>query len=88
MKKFLQFLWHLPRWGLMAFFRLYQKVLSPDHSFWAKSFYPQGYCPFQPSCSQYMIDSLEKYGAIRGLFKGIWRIFRCNPWSKGGRDQA
>lgn len=87
-KKALRFIWHLPRKGLMALFRLYQKVFSPDHSFWSKSAFPHGYCPFQPTCSQYMIDSLQKHGAVHGLFKGMWRIFRCHPWTEGGVDEA
>jgi hypothetical protein len=43
-------------------------------------------CRFQPTCSQYMIEAIRKYGAIRGTFKGIMRICRCHPFSKGGFD--
>lgn len=43
-------------------------------------------CRFYPSCSDYAIMSIEKYGVIRGLFKSIWRIIKCNPLSKGGID--
>ncbi len=45
-------------------------------------------CRFYPSCSEYMIQSVEKYGAPRGVAKGLWRILRCNPFSKGGYDPA
>lgn len=45
-----------------------------------------GVCRFYPSCSDYAIESLEKYGLIKGLLKSIWRIIRCNPFSKGGID--
>ncbi|QQR83555.1 membrane protein insertion efficiency factor YidD [Candidatus Peregrinibacteria bacterium] len=59
--------------------KLYQKTLSPDHSIWAKTLYPHGYCQFSPSCSQYMIEAIEKEGIIKGIAKGIWRILSCNP---------
>lgn len=65
--------------------RLYQKTLSPDHG-WFKKRYPQGYCRFYPSCSQYGYEAIERYGMVRGLIKAVWRVLRCNPWSKGGVD--
>ena len=43
-------------------------------------------CKFYPSCSNYMIESLETYSLLKGLFLGIKRILRCNPFSKGGYD--
>ncbi|MDD3468389.1 MAG: membrane protein insertion efficiency factor YidD [Thermoguttaceae bacterium] len=43
-------------------------------------------CRFQPTCSQYFIEAVQKYGVIRGTLKGIWRILRCNPFCKGGYD--
>ena len=43
-------------------------------------------CKFYPTCSEYAKQAIEKYGAIKGLFLGIKRIFRCNPFSKGGYD--
>jgi putative membrane protein insertion efficiency factor len=43
-------------------------------------------CRFEPSCSAYMILAVEKHGAVKGFFKGVWRIIRCNPFSKGGED--
>ena len=43
-------------------------------------------CRFEPSCSTYFIESVRKYGAIRGALRGIWRICRCNPWNPGGYD--
>jgi len=39
-------------------------------------------CRFIPTCSEYMILSIEKHGVIKGLLKGIWRILRCNPLNK------
>jgi putative membrane protein insertion efficiency factor len=43
-------------------------------------------CRFYPTCSQYAIEAIEKYGAVKGIFMAIWRIFRCNPFNKGGYD--
>ena len=43
-------------------------------------------CRFYPSCSEYAVLAIEKYGVIRGLVKAFWRILRCNPFSKGGVD--
>lgn len=44
--------------------RAYQKILSPDHSFWAKSLERPPYCKYIPSCSEYMVEAIEKKGAI------------------------
>lgn len=65
--------------------KIYQKLFSFDHSFWAK---PEviRMCRFEPSCSQYTVEAIEKYGVIKGSGKGIWRILRCNPLSQGGYD--
>ncbi|MEM7165921.1 MAG: membrane protein insertion efficiency factor YidD [Planctomycetota bacterium] len=43
-------------------------------------------CRFEPSCSHYTVEALQKRGAIRGLFLGTWRILRCNPFCRGGYD--
>jgi uncharacterized protein len=45
-------------------------------------------CKYHPSCSQYAIDALRKYGLVHGSFKAGWRLLRCNPWSHGGVDHA
>lgn len=74
------------RYPLLWAIKVYQKVFSPDHSFWAKRWYPQGYCQFYPSCSSYGYQAIQKYGVIKGSAKALWRIIRCNPWSKGGID--
>jgi uncharacterized protein len=49
---------------------------------------PAGTCKYHPSCSQYAIDALKKYGLVRGSLKAGWRLLRCNPWSHGGVDYA
>lgn len=41
-------------------------------------------CKFYPTCSEYTKQAIEKYGAGKGLFKGLCRILKCNPFSKGG----
>ncbi|MBP7670926.1 membrane protein insertion efficiency factor YidD [Candidatus Gracilibacteria bacterium] len=66
--------------------KLYQKTLSPDHG-WFKGFFPNGYCKYYPSCSQYARESFEKDGVVKGFLKTVWRVLRCNPWSKGGVDE-
>lgn len=43
-------------------------------------------CRFYPSCSQYAIDAISKYGAFKGIGMAVWRILRCNPFNKGGYD--
>ena len=43
-------------------------------------------CKFYPTCSEYTKQAIEKYGAVKGIFLGIYRILRCNPFSKGGYD--
>jgi len=43
-------------------------------------------CKYIPTCSQYAIEALEKYGPIKGLYLSVKRILRCNPFSKGGYD--
>lgn len=48
--------------------------------------YIGGRCRFYPTCSEYFIIAVEKYGPLKGLVKGIWRLLRCNPFSKGGYD--
>jgi hypothetical protein len=43
-------------------------------------------CKFEPSCSEYTYQAIDKHGVFKGLVFGTWRILRCNPWSKGGYD--
>jgi hypothetical protein len=62
---------------VIALVRLYQLTLSPIFG---------RQCRFQPTCSHYMIGAVEKYGVLRGVPKGLWRICRCNPLCKGGYD--
>jgi putative membrane protein insertion efficiency factor len=43
-------------------------------------------CRFQPSCSIYAVHAVKKYGVLKGSWLALWRIIRCNPFSKGGYD--
>ena len=43
-------------------------------------------CKFVPTCSEYAIISIERFGVLRGGFMAFWRILKCNPFSKGGYD--
>ena len=58
----------------------YQKNISPFLS--SKNIH----CKYYPSCSEYTKQAIQKYGVIKGSILGIWRILRCNPFSKGGYD--
>jgi putative membrane protein insertion efficiency factor len=64
---------------------IYQKVLSLDHGV-PSWFLRRRICRFHPSCSHYMYDSIEKFGVLKGGWKGIKRFFRCHPWNDGGYD--
>lgn len=63
----------------------YQRVFSPDHGLLAVLF-PYGFCKFYPTCSSYFGISIQKFGLFKGFLKGLGRLFRCHPWSKGGID--
>lgn len=70
---------------VISLIKIYQKTISPDHG-WLKKLHPHGFCRFNPTCSQYGLEAITKYGIIKGGFKAMWRILRCNPWNKGGND--
>jgi hypothetical protein len=74
-----------PRFFVLKMIRLYQKTISFDHGI-LRAYFPHGYCRFHPSCSEYGYQAIEKYGLFRGGVKALWRIMRCNPWSRGGID--
>jgi len=67
----------LPGWILIQLVYGYQLVLSPLLG---------GHCRFYPSCSNYFIQAVRKYGAVRGALKGVARICRCHPFHPGGYD--
>lgn len=84
MKFFSYLSWPL-RFTILLLIRLYQRTLSPDHGF-LRFLYPQGFCRYAPSCSQYAYQAISKYGIIKGAAKTLYRVLRCNPWSQGGYD--
>lgn len=63
---------------LIGLVKIYRKYLSPlkGHST----------CIYFPTCSQYAVEAIEKYGALKGGLLAVWRILRCNPFAKGGYD--
>ena len=67
----------LPSWLLIGLVTIYRWTLSPVLG---------RHCRFEPTCSVYFIESVRKYGAIRGAFRGVMRICRCHPWHPGGYD--
>lgn len=62
---------------LVGMVKIYQLVISP--------LLPKA-CRFYPSCSHYMIESIEKKGVIKGVLKGLLRLCKCHPWHPGGYD--
>ncbi|MFA6410284.1 MAG: membrane protein insertion efficiency factor YidD [Candidatus Buchananbacteria bacterium] len=70
---------------VLRLIKIYQKTISFDHGIFS-GLYPNGFCRFHPTCSEYGYQAIEKYGIIKGGFKALWRILRCNPWNKGGHD--
>ena len=62
---------------LIFIIKFYRRYLSPLKS---------TKCPYIPTCSQYGLEAVEKYGTVKGGAMAAWRIIRCNPFSKGGYD--
>ena len=67
----------IPRNFFLALLWAYRKVISP--------LYGQ-VCRYYPSCSLYAVQAIQYHGATWGIGLSVWRIIRCNPWSKGGID--
>jgi len=65
------------RKAVIATLRCYKRFISP--------ILPSA-CRFQPTCSEYMMEAVEKYGAWRGIGKGLGRLLRCHPFHAGGFD--
>ena len=64
-------------WLLILFVRIYQRFISP--------LTPPS-CRFAPTCSQYAIEALRKYGPLKGLWLAVKRLLRCHPWGGSGYD--
>lgn len=61
---------------LIGFIKVYQLIPLKMHS----------YCKYTPTCSNFAIEALKEYGAVKGTLLSIKRILKCNPFSKGGYD--
>lgn len=72
-----RFLVRLPSLVLIALVRVYQWTLSP---------FIGRQCRFTPTCSNYFIEAVQKYGAVRGAWRGFLRVCRCHPFQPGGYD--
>lgn len=64
--------------ALLALLRFYKRHISPG--------LPQNRCKYLPTCSEYAYEAIERHGAIRGSLLAVWRVLRCNPFSRGGYD--
>lgn len=73
------------KWLALKMIRFYQKTLSLDQGFLG-NFFPFYACRFQPTCSEYTYQAVEKYGLIKGGLFGLWRVVRCHPFNRGGKD--
>ena len=65
------------RWLIIQLIRGYRFLLSP----WLGN-----HCRFHPTCSEYAITAVERFGALRGCWLALMRLLRCHPWSPGGLD--
>lgn len=77
MRQALSRLLDLPRAALVALVRGYRAVLKP----WLGSA-----CRFEPSCSAYALEALQRHGAATGSVLSVARLLRCHPWCAGGHD--
>ena len=66
-----------PRSLVVLLLRFYQRWISP-------AFGPR--CRYYPSCSEYAVQAVWRFGILRGVLLASWRLLRCNPWSHGGFD--
>lgn len=62
---------------LVGLVRCYQLIIRPILP---------AVCKFHPSCSEYFIEAVNKYGPFSGVLRGVGRVCRCNPWNRGGYD--
>lgn len=62
---------------LLALIKFYRSAVSPHTA---------PHCKYVPTCSEYGLEAIERFGALKGLGLTVWRILRCNPFSRGGYD--
>jgi uncharacterized protein len=74
-------------WLAVQVITFYQRVLSLDHGLLGKLIPHQGQiCRYEPTCSMYTKEAIERYGIFKGGWLGLKRVGRCHPWGKFGPD--
>ena len=73
----MNFVLSLPRKAVVLLLKCYKYLISP--------LLPPA-CRFTPTCAEYMMEAVHKYGVVRGGAKGVRRLLRCHPFSRGGYD--
>ncbi len=73
----MKWLLSLPERIAIGCVRFYQRGISPLLG---------SSCRYQPTCSEYTVQAIQKYGVLRGIFRGGLRILRCHPFTRGGYD--
>lgn len=66
--------------------RFYRKYLNFNGFLFRLLFLTDRACRFNPTCSQYALEAVQKYGLFKGLGLGFKRVLKCHPWSRGGFD--
>ena len=79
MRQLLSVIWLSPRNVSIAVMRAYRFAISP--------LYGQ-VCRYHPSCSRYALEAYQQHGFVRSSALTLWRLLRCNPWSRGGIDDV
>lgn len=72
--------------ALLLLIRGYQKSKFCRGPIYRALFMSEEICRFKPTCSEYTYQAIEKYGVLKGTWRGLTRIIRCHPWNKGGYD--
>ncbi len=72
---------------IIKLIKFYKEAVSPFWSGGSLVFFSSS-CRFYPTCSDYAIDAISKYGVQRGILKAVGRVLRCNPLARSGVDQA
>ncbi len=87
MRKILSIIQSLPAKIVALLIKAYQRTLSPDHGLF-KAKYPYGFCRHYPTCSEYSLQSIEKFGFLKGGYLSTKRVITCNPFTQPKIDQV